>query len=84
MGLANRVVPAGGALEAALVLADQLAQFPQATMNADRLSAYLQWDLPLHQALHQEWLRGKECIALGLQGAGRFADGQGRHGSFEG
>lgn len=84
MGLANRVVPTGGALDAALSLAEQLAGFPQATMNADRMSAYQQWDLPLHHALHQEWLRGKACIGEGLQGAGRFADGQGRHGSFGG
>ncbi len=82
MGLANRVVPKGEALDAALLLAEQLAQFPQATMNADRMSAYQQWDLPLHDAVHQEWLRGKSCIGLGLEGAGRFADGQGRHGAF--
>ena len=82
MGLANRVVPKGEAIDAALLLAEQLAQFPQATMNADRMSAYQQWDLPLHDALHQEWLRGKSCIGLGLEGAGRFADGQGRHGAF--
>ena len=82
MGLANRVLPTGGALDAALALAEQLAGFPQATMNADRMSAYQQWDLPLHHALHQEWLRGKACIGEGLEGAGRFADGQGRHGSF--
>lgn len=82
MGLANRVVPKGEAIDAALLLAEQLAQFPQATMNADRMSAYQQWDLPLHDALHQEWLRGKACIGLGLEGAGRFADGQGRHGAF--
>jgi hypothetical protein len=69
-------------LAAALALAEQLAGFPQATMNADRMSAYQQWDLPLHHALHQEWLRGKECIGLGLLGAGRFADGEGRHGDF--
>ena len=84
IGLANRVVPTGGALDAALSLAEQLSGFPQATMNADRMSAYQQWDLPLHHALHQEWLRGKACIGEGLQGAGRFADGQGRHGSFGG
>ena len=82
MGLANRVVPTGGALDAALALAEQLSGFPQATMNADRMSAYQQWDLPFHHALHQEWLRGKACIGEGLKGAGRFADGQGRHGSF--
>ena len=83
MGLANRVVPSGGAREAALALARQLANFPQKTMLADRESAYTQWSLPLSQALHQEWQRGKNCIGEGLQGAARFADGQGRHGNFK-
>jgi enoyl-CoA hydratase len=82
MGLANRVVPTGQARAAAIVLAQQLAAFPQKTMNADRMSAYTQWDLPLPQALHQEWERGKHCIGEGLQGAGRFAAGEGRHGRF--
>lgn len=82
MGLCNRVVPQGHAKEAALALAHELAKFPQATMRADRLSAYAQWDLPLPQALHQEWERGKQCIQEGLQGAARFAAGHGRHGKF--
>ena len=82
MGLCNRVVPRGTAREAALLLARQLASFPQKTMRADRESVYAQWDLPLPQALKQEWDRGRECIAEGLQGAARFADGQGRHGKF--
>lgn len=82
MGLANRVVPRGQALEAALALARQLAAFPQKTMNADRASAYAQGPLPLAEALHQEWERGKQCIAEGLQGATRFAGGEGRHGRF--
>ena len=82
MGLCNRVVPTGQARDAALALANELARFPQATMRADRLSAYAQWDLPLPQALHQEWERGKRCINEGLQGAARFAAGQGRHGKF--
>ena len=82
MGLANRVVPSGQVREAALALARQLAAFPQKTMLADRESAYAQWDLPLPEALHQEWERGKHCIAEGLQGAARFAGGEGRHGKF--
>lgn len=82
MGLCNRVVPRGTAREAALQLAHQLAAFPQKTMLADRQSAYTQWDLPLPQALKQEWDHGRECIAEGLQGAARFAGGQGRHGKF--
>ena len=82
MGLCNRVVAMGGALEAALALATQLAAFPQATMLADRASAYAQWDLPLPEALHQEWEHGKHCLHDGLQGAARFAAGAGRHGKF--
>jgi enoyl-CoA hydratase len=82
IGLCNRVVPPGAALVAALQLAQDLCQFPQATMLADRQSAYAQWDLPLPQALYQEWERGKQCIAEGLQGATRFAAGSGRHGVF--
>jgi enoyl-CoA hydratase len=82
MGLCNRVVPTGTAREAALVLAHQLAAFPQKTLLADRQSAYTQWDLPLPQALKQEWDRGRGCIGEGLQGAARFAAGHGRHGKF--
>ncbi|MFC5500598.1 crotonase/enoyl-CoA hydratase family protein [Caenimonas terrae] len=82
IGLANRVVATGQAREAAIALARQLCAFPQATMNADRMSAYRQWDLPLPQALHQEWERGKQRIADGFEGAARFAGGAGRHGRF--
>lgn len=82
MGLANRVVPQGQAREAALVLARQLSGFPQATMRADRESALRQWDLPLGEALQQEWARGRERIPDALAGAQRFAAGQGRHGQF--
>ncbi len=82
MGLCNRVVPTGRALQAALQLAEQIAAFPQKTMLADRASAYAQWDLDLPHALLQEWQRGRGCIAEGLAGAARFAAGAGRHGKF--
>ena len=82
IGLANRVVARGMAREAAILLATQLCAFPQATMNADRMSAYRQWDLPMAQALHQEWERGKQRIADGFEGAARFSAGAGRHGKF--
>ncbi len=82
MGLCNRVVPAGDALKAALELAQQLCRFPQQTMLADRMSAYTQWDMDLPNALHQEWERGKQCLGDGIEGAGRFASGAGRHGAL--
>lgn len=83
MGLCNRIAPTGGALDAALALARELAAFPQATLRADRMSVYCQAHLPLPQALHQEWTRGRQCIGEGLRGAARFAGGHGRHGRFE-
>ena len=82
IGLANRVVPTGTARAAAIALAQQLAAFPQATMRADRESAFAQWDLPLGDALRQEWQCGKARIPDALEGATRFAQGQGRHGKF--
>jgi len=82
MGLANRVVPKGGARDAAIELALQLAKFPQKTMLSDRMNAYEQWDKPLIEALHAEWERSKHRIADGLEGAARFAGGEGRHGKF--
>jgi enoyl-CoA hydratase len=82
IGLANRVVPRGGARDAAIALAQQLARFPQATMRADRMNAYEQWGKSLPEALHAEWERSRPRIADALQGAARFAAGEGRHGKF--
>lgn len=76
MGLCNRVVPTGQALQAVLALARQLAGFAQATMLADRMSAYCQWDLPLQQ----EWPRGKQFLGDAPESTGQFAAGVGRHG----
>jgi enoyl-CoA hydratase len=82
MGLCNRVVPKGGARDAAVDLAQRLATFPQETMRADRMNAYEQWGLPLPEALHGEWERSKHRIPDALEGAARFAGGEGRHGKF--
>lgn len=82
MGLANRVVARGQAREAAIALAQQLCRFPQATLRADRMNAYEQWGRSLPEALKAEWERSKHRIGDGLQGAARFAAGEGRHGKF--
>jgi enoyl-CoA hydratase len=82
MGLANRVVPRGTAREAAIALAQQLCKFPQATMRADRMNACEQWGKGLPDALHAEWERSKARIPDALEGAARFAGGEGRHGKF--
>jgi len=85
MGLANRLVEPGRALEEAVALAKQLAAFPQRCLRSDRLSSYRQWELPLEEALVLETRLGSEVIASGetREGAARFASGAGRHGSFE-
>ncbi len=81
MGLANRVVDDGSALDAALALARQIAGFPQMCLRADRASAFAQWDLPLAEALQREGAAGHgAALAEGLAGAARFAAGAGRHG----
>jgi len=85
MGLANRLVPAGTALAAAVALAKDVAAFPQTCMRSDRLSSYEQWDLGLVDALAAETRRGLRVIASGetVAGAARFARGAGRHGRLE-
>ena len=83
IGLATLVVDDGQALTAAVALAQRIAAFPQLCMNADRASAYAQWDLPLAQALQQEGSGGWPVVqAESVAGAARFAAGAGRHGSF--
>ena len=86
IGLVNQVVADGGALEAAVALAEQLAAFPQAAMRNDRLSVYEQWDLDGEAAIANEIEHGLRTIGSGetLSGSQRFAGGAGRHGSFDG
>jgi enoyl-CoA hydratase len=81
MGLVNRVVPKGEARQAAERLAAELAELPQAAMRADRMSAYLQHDLSLEQALQKELELGSVALKEAVEGAMRFTGGAGRHGS---
>ncbi len=84
MGLANRMVGKGEALDAAIELAGEIAAFPQRCMRSDRLSALTQWGSDLDPALAEETRRGLEVIRSGetREGASRFAAGAGRHGEF--
>lgn len=84
MGLANRVVPPGQALAHAEALALQIAGFPELCMRNDRSSAYGQWELGEAQAIENEFQHGLATLRSGetRSGAGRFADGAGRHGDF--
>jgi len=84
MGLINRVAAKGQVRETAEQLARDIAAFPQACMNADRMSAYQQWDLTLSEALVNEGQCAAPVLAAeGRQGAAAFAGGKGRHGSFQ-
>ena len=84
MGLANRLVPPGQALTAAVELAHHLAAFPQQCLRGDRRSSYEQWSMDLPTALANETAIGLDTIRSGetVAGASRFAAGEGRHGSF--
>lgn len=82
MGLANRLVETGHALDAALELARSLAKLPQTCLRSDRLSAYEQWSMPIGEAIRNEFRRGMQVIDSGetVAGAKRFRAGEGRHG----
>ena len=84
MGLVNRVVPKGTARREAEKLAADLARLPQVCMRHDRLSAYQQGDLTYADAMANEYEHGRVAMLSGeaVAGAGRFAAGKGRGGSF--
>jgi enoyl-CoA hydratase len=84
IGLANRVVRAGTALNAALELARQIAAHPQQCLRNDRASVLAQASLSMRDALAQEFAFGIKTLQSGepVSGARRFASGSGRHGSF--
>lgn len=85
IGLANRLAEPGKALEAALALAREIAAFPQACMRHDRQSALTQWSLTEEQALAAEFALGMKTLQSGetVEGATRFAKGEGRGGRFD-
>jgi enoyl-CoA hydratase len=82
IGLVERLVEPGQALAEARSLAMQIAEAPQATLRADRRSVLNQWARSLDEAMKAEHRGGVEAIASGeaLEGAHRFARGEGRHG----
>ncbi|HVH63733.1 MAG TPA: crotonase/enoyl-CoA hydratase family protein [Candidatus Dormibacteraeota bacterium] len=83
MGLVERVVEPGTALDSARDLALHLSSFPQRALRHDRRSVYRQWSQDDEDSLRAEQQGGMEVIASGesLEGARRFAEGDGRHGS---
>ncbi len=84
IGLVDRVVAPGTALTEAVALARAIAAFPQRCLLADRAAAYGQDGRDLAAALDAEAAGGLAVLRSGESraGAGRFAGGAGRHGSF--
>jgi enoyl-CoA hydratase len=83
-GLVNEVVAPGRHLERALEYAEGIAQFPQPTMLSDRLAAIEGSTMELEEGLAHEAKLGAQSVATGLEGAGRFASGEGRGGKGAG
>ncbi|MGY2700839.1 crotonase/enoyl-CoA hydratase family protein [Nocardioides sp. HB32] len=82
MGLVNRVVPVGTARAEAEALAHQLAALPQPCLREDRLSLLEQEGLTEDEAMANELRHGLVSLENGaLEGAARFASGDGRHGA---
>jgi enoyl-CoA hydratase len=79
LGLANRVVDKGGALETARELALALAALPQTCLRGDRRSAYEQWGMSESAALQNELGHGLGTLRSGesVAGATRFARSRG-------
>jgi enoyl-CoA hydratase len=84
MGLVNRLVPHGAALDSAIALARDIAKFPQGCLRSDRIAMYEQWHLGLEAALASEFHHGMQVIQSGgmMTGLGVFATTAGRHRSL--
>jgi enoyl-CoA hydratase len=82
IGLVDRVVPTGEARQHAEDLAHRLAELPQVCLRQDRLSVLEQEGLSEQDAMRNELAHGLVSLGAGaLEGARRFASGEGRHGA---
>jgi enoyl-CoA hydratase len=80
IGLVNRVVEDGKALEHAIELGQAIASHPFACVLADRHSLLEGLGLPLQEGIYREAERGKDVLIQAALGAQQFAGGVGRHG----
>ena len=87
MGLANRVVPKGRAVHEAIKLAERIARFPMNSLLADRKSVfYAAFNAEsFYDALSYENRKALNITAIkdSIDGARKFIEGMGRHGSFD-
>jgi enoyl-CoA hydratase len=76
IGFAARVVPDGGALEAAVAVAEQIAASPWPAVVHDRMSVYEGLGMELAGGLANEDRHGREVIfgAGFLEGVARFEE----------
>jgi enoyl-CoA hydratase/carnithine racemase len=84
MGLLTEVVAPGKHLDRAVEMAEGLASFPQETMLADRRSALEGFSMSLEDGLAREAEIGGAVSGVGVEGAARFAAGEGRGGEGAG
>jgi len=83
IGLVDRLVEPGAALQEALAVAAAITAHPQIAMRNDRASVHEQWGLAEAEAMRNEFRHGLDTLASGesVGGAERFSSGEGRHGS---
>jgi len=77
-GLVNRIAEEGEALDAAVEMGELIASFPQETVRTDRAAVYDGLGEPLDQGLKVEAWHGSRALDTALEGADRFAGGEGR------
>ncbi|MDP9347035.1 MAG: enoyl-CoA hydratase, partial [Actinomycetota bacterium] len=80
IGLVTELVAQGTEVGRALAMAEGLASVPQATMLADRRAAIEAFGLPLTAGLAVEAQAGPAVFGDAIDGAARFAGGEGRGG----
>jgi len=80
-GLADRVTDDGNALDAAVELAETIAEFPQETVRTDRAALYDGLGTSLEAGLEIEAEYGRGVLDVADAGAERFSAGGGRGGA---
>ena len=80
IGLADRLVAPGRELAEALDLAETIASFAQATVRSDRAAVYEGLGIPIAAGLQLEADLGRTVLDTAVEGAARFAAGEGRGG----
>ena len=86
MGLVNRIVPKGKAVEEAIKLAKLIARFPTEALTAERKAVFYSMfnAESCYDALTYEHAKGVKLKTMkdAIEGAKEFLKGKGRKGSF--